>query len=349
LTVLKRGWDVGIPRFTRIVQGMVLLLTALGPVEPALAQQNKMDATRPADLFLNVFVDQMANRAPAGLVILVQGGAGDVEAQLITDSTGKAQCHSQTGMHRLHISGPGIQDYDGSFEIELSEIRHTENIVLKGKSGASIEVSGGASHGMISAARLKVPDKAQEEFKKGSKAMEQKDWAGAQKSFHAAIALYPEYDVAYNGLGSALAASGNVVEARPAFEKAISLNPNFAEAERNLARISFTEKKYDEALALLDKSLSSDPLNAWALTSAANAALLTHHYEQAIAYARKVHSIPHAGSAGVHIVAALAFEATQQPFEAIQEYQLYLEEDPQGRDAARAQQSIERLSAAKPT
>jgi tetratricopeptide (TPR) repeat protein len=100
---------------------------------------------------------------------------------------------------------------------------------------------------------------------------------------------------------------------------------------------------------LLDKSLSADPLNAWALTSAANAALLTHHYDQAIAYARKAHSIPHPGSAGVHIVAALALEATQQPFEAMKEYQLYLDEDPKGRDAQRAQQAIQRLSGSKPT
>ena len=139
-----------------------------------------------------------------------------------------------------------------------------------------------------------------------------------------------------------------MADARPAFEKAISINPNFAEAERNLARISFAEKKYDEALTLLDKSLSADPLNAWALTSAANAALLTHHYDQAIAYARKAHGIPHPGSAGVHIVAVLALEATQQPFEAIKEYQLYLDEDPKGRDALRAQQAIQRLNSPAP-
>ena len=82
--------------------------------------------------------------------------------------------------------------------------------------------------------------------------------------------------------------------------------------------------------------------------AAANAALLTHHYDQAIAYARKAHSIPHPGSAGVHIVAALALEATQQPFEAITEYQLYLHEDPKGRDALRAQQAIQRLNSPAP-
>jgi hypothetical protein len=52
----------------------------------------------------------------------------------------------------------------------------------------------------------------------------------------------------------------------------------------------------------------------------------------------------HSGLAGVHFVAALALEATQQPLEAVKEYQLYLEEDPKGRDADRARKAITRLS-----
>lgn len=303
---------------------------------------------RPVDVVVNVFLDRMPNRAPAGISVELQSGMGANEAELKTDGNGTAQCHSLTGLHRLRIFGSEIQEYQGNVEIELTEVRHIENVVVRSKPGASLTVSSGSGSGMVSASRLKVPDKAQDEFKKGSKALEQKDWPGSKKHFDAAIALYPDYDVAYNGLGTSLAGSGNMTDARPAFEKAISLNPNFAEAQRNLARISFAERKFDEALELLDKSLSTDPLNPWALTSAANAALLTHHYDQAITYARKAHSVPHPGFAGVHIVAALALEATQQPFEAIKEYQLYLDEDPKGRDASRAQRSIDRLKTPAP-
>jgi tetratricopeptide (TPR) repeat protein len=313
----------------------------------ATSARSQQLQTNPVDVVINVFLDRMSNRAPQGLVVELQNVYGSNEAVLKTDSNGTTQAHTLAGSHRLRIYGSQIQEYQGSFEIEMIEIRHIENVVVHSKTDGAITTSTGSNSGMVSAARLKIPEKAQEQFKKGSKALTDKDWTGAKKFFDSAITIYPEYDVAYNGLGTALAGSGNINDARPAFEKAISLNPNFAEAERNLARISFAEKKYDEALTLLDRSLSTDPLNAWALTSAANAALLTHHYDQAIAYARKAHSIPHPTSAGVHIVAALAFEATQQPFEAIKEYQLYLDEDPKGRDADRAQKAIARLSAAR--
>jgi hypothetical protein len=78
------------------------------------------------------------------------------------------------------------------------------------------------------------------------------------------------------------------------------------------------------------------------------AELLTHKYEEAIAHARKPPTVPHSGLAGVHFVAALALEATQQPVEALEEYHLYLQEDPDGRDVARAQKAIERLSESAP-
>src|SRR5262249_4452663 len=302
------------------VASLLALAASLLSVSLA-AQQNRDNAPHPVDIIFNVYVEHMPNRAPQGISIELQDGFGSSEGVLRTDGNGTAQIHSTTGTHRVRIYGPDIQEYQSNFDVEQSESRHIENIIVRSK-GDGTPSGAALSGGLVPAARLKVPEKAQGEFKKGSKALSEKDWAGAKKYFDAAVAIYPEYDVAYNGLGSALLGSGNLSEARPAFEKAIAINSNFAEAQRNLARTPFAEHKYDEALNLLDKSRSSDPLNAWALTSAAHAALITHRYDQAIAYARKAHSVPHSGSAGVHIVAALAFEATQQPFDAIKEYQL---------------------------
>jgi Flp pilus assembly protein TadD len=326
-----------------------LLLAFVGP-PTTFGQDRSRDRNvpRPAELVVNVFIDRIQNRAPQGVTVQVQSGFGSTEQDLKTDSNGQVQCHTLTGTHRLRIYGPDIQEYEASFDIELAEIRHTENVVVRAKPSTATTTVSPSGAGIVAAARLKVPEKAQGEFKKGSKALEQKDWSEARKRFEAAISLYPQYDLAYNGLGSAFLASRDLQQARPAFEKAIALNETFAEAYRNLARISFAERNYQEADTLLTKSLSTDPLNVWALTSAANAELLMHHYDEAIAHARKAHTVPHQNFAGVHIVAALALEATQQPFEALREYQFYLDEDPKGRDAARAEKAIARLGAASP-
>jgi superkiller protein 3 len=193
-----------------------------------------------------------------------------------------------------------------------------------------------------------VPEKAEKELQKGKAAEAQKNWEEARKHFEAAIAIYPDYDIAYNGLGQALANIGDATAARAAFEKAIKINDNFAMAYRNLARISLRERKFDEMDNLLTRSLSSDPLNAWALAYASYAELQLHKFDDAIDNARKAHSVPHDGLASIHIVAARALEEKQQPAEAASEYRLYLQEDPTGRDAERARKAIARLSGSPP-
>src|SRR5262249_24165824 len=131
-------------------------------------------------------------------------------------------------------------------------------------------------------------------------------------------------------------------------EKAISLNEKFAEAHRNLARISLSEKKFDEADQLLARSLEADPLNAWALAYSAYAELQLHKFDEALIHARKTHELEHKGLASVHTVAALALESTERGADAAAEYRTYLEEEPNGRDAARAKEKLAALGAQSP-
>jgi tetratricopeptide (TPR) repeat protein len=269
------------------------------------------------------------------------GGSGEVQFVVLS------------GEHSLRVFGRGIEEYKSSLEILPVELHKTENVVVRSTKEAGGEGKEKGGDGPVTPNsltvpihRLNVPDKARQEFAKGSGALRHKDWPEAKKRFAAAIAIFPDYDLAYNGLADAAMATGDTASARAALEKAISLNKNFAEAYRNLALVAFAEHNYEEANTLLLQALAIDPLNARALTYAANAELLTHKYNEAIAHARKAHALPHEGLAGAHIVAARACEATNQPEEAVKEYRLYLDEDPQGRDANIARAAITRLGSA---
>jgi hypothetical protein len=306
--------------------------------------RSKNDVPHPADLVINVSIDRFQNRAPAGFSVQLYDPSGNdsgSQGSLQTDGGGRVVFHTTSGEHEFRITGQGIEDYNGSIRIMGQESSHVENIVVKSKSiGGQFGTVPPGSSDVISATRLNVPDKALKEFKGGSKALERKDYTEAKKRFTAATGIYEDYSVAFNGLGVAQMASGDTPGARASFEKAIKIDDHFAEAYRNLARLSLADHNYDELDDLLTKSLQSDPLNAWALTYAAYAELQTQKFDLAITHARTAHSVPHPGLASVHIVAAHAFEATQQQGEALKEYRLYLEEDPTGRDAARAKQAI---------
>ena len=308
------------------------------------------------DLVLNISIDQVQNRAPAGLVVritnnysFVSRGATANEESQQTDKSGTVIFHTLTGSHEIRITGDGIEDYVRTIEIMQQQSRDIENIVVKSKStGGQFGSLPSGSSDVVSATRLNVPDMALKEFKAGSKALEAKDYTEAKKRFANASSIYGDYSLAYNGMGVAQMSSGDPAAARTSFEKAVQIDDHFAEAYRNLARLALADHKFDEMEDLLTKSLQTEPLNAWALTYAAYAELQTQKFELAITHAHTAHTVPHPGLASVHIVAAHAFEATQKPDEALKEYRLYMEEDPNGRDAPRAKQAIASLTSPQP-
>jgi tetratricopeptide (TPR) repeat protein len=267
----------------------------------------------------------------------------------LTDNDGNVVFQTNTGPHRIRITGPNIETYDGELEIARNETSHMERIRVRAAPGSQPAVSQSSfAKSSVPAVRLNVPAAARKAYDQASEAMRKQEWDKSRALFETAIHEYPQYDIAYNGLGAIQMQLNDEAGARKSFEKAIELNPDFAGANRNLARLLLRDHNNREALPLLLRSLVTEPDSIWALVNAANSELLMQNYDDAVLYARKAHALPHQDFATVHIVAARAFEATQQPDQAIAEYRLYLTEAPKGPDAQRAQAAISRLSGQPP-
>jgi tetratricopeptide (TPR) repeat protein len=326
----------------RPLQSVVVMLAMAGV---CAGQAQRMEAPKVVPLRLIITVDGDAEKAGYVTVELMDSvGSSSATDRKLTDNDGRVSFQALAGLHRIRITGPDIRPYDGELEIVRNEASHVERIRVH-RAETDRRTSETSPRGPVPALRLRVPAPARKAFEQAGEAMRQQHWQESRTLFETAIREYPQYDLAYNGLGMVEVELNEVDAARKSFSKAIELNPDFPAAYRNLARISFAQRNYEEADKLLVKSLENEPLNVWALSSAANAELILHKYNDAITHARKAHSVPHQGLAGVHIVTALALEATQQPSEALKEYQLYLDEEPDGRDAARAKAAVARLGA----
>jgi tetratricopeptide (TPR) repeat protein len=329
----------------RFARAIVISLTVAGACS---AQMQRLDRPKLVPLRLIITVEGDADKAAYATVELMDAvGTSSAMDRKLTDNDGRVSFQALTGLHRIRITGPNIKPYEGDLEIARNEASHVERIRVR-HADSDRRPSETAPGGPVAALRLTVPAPARKAFEQAGEAMRQQRWQESRALFESAIREYPQYDLAYNGLGMVEVELNELDVARESFSKAIELNPDFPAAYRNLARISFAQRNYEEADTFLVKSLEEEPLNVWALSSASNAELLIHKYSDAIAHARKAHSVPHQGLAGVHIVAALALEATQQPLEAVREYQFYLDEDPKGRDADRARKAITRLTESNP-
>ncbi len=300
---------------------------------------------RPHPVRLRVIVSYQGGQTKVGYATVelmdAVGGSSALDKQL-TDQNGRVEFNTITGAHRIRVTGDDIHPYEGDFEIVPTETYHIENIGVRRKPEG--EATSAEAMNTVPAIRLKIPDNARKEFEKGSKAMEEQRWGESRKHFQAAVDLYPDYDLAFNGLGIACSQLNDTPAARQAFVKATELNDKFAGAQRNLARILLSERNYQEVASLLNRSLNVEPMNAWALTNAAYAELQLHRFKEAAEHALRVHGLPHDGLANAHVIAGYALEALGQQQEAAEQWRLYLKEYPKGPNAKRAQEAVARLT-----
>jgi hypothetical protein len=325
-------WSCNMTRLSILI---MLLVPVIG--------QAQFQRPTPVNLHFTITVNDNTTKAQhLTLEFMDAVGSSGAFDRRDTGNDGIVVFNTYSGLHRFRISGPGIQTYEGEVELSQNERVHHERVIVRSIPDGTAVVSetAAAGSGPVPAIRLKIPPKAQKDFEKGTEAMNKQQWDASRKYYEAAIREYPDFDMAYNGLGVVQVENKEIERARRSFERALELNPDYAGASRNLARILISENRYSESLKLLKRSLETEPGNAWALTYAAYAELLEHNFEDALGDARKVHALPHEGLANAHVVAALSLEAKSLPQEALAEWKLYLAEDPNGPSAARARKAI---------
>ena len=322
----------------------LFVLVACGTGLPQIpVQQSPGRRPHPARLRVMVVYDDGQTRVRDATVELQDAvGGTSAMAQRVTDQDGLAEFNAMTGAHRVRITGATIRPFEGEFEITLAENYHQENFRVQRKT--EDQASSPEGQGTIPAIRLKIPENAKEQFEKGSRALKQQQWEESRRFFEAAVALYPDYDMAYNGLGLVCWQLNDAGHARAAFLKATQLNEQFAEAQRNLARILLSERNWEELAAHLNSSLKVEPKNTWALAYAAYAELQLRRFQEAVDHARRVHGLPHERMTWVHMIAGYALEGLGRKQEAADEFKLYLKEDPKGSDVKHAQEALARLS-----
>ncbi len=311
--------------------GILILLTGL----PALAQIGQVGR-----VVLQIVIVREGEKLPTQeqvTVTLMDDWGNVVIAQDTTH--GFVQLDIRPGLYRLTVSGPGIETYFGDFKID-STPTWSETIQVRPKKTMLVQTR---SVRPVAAVRLKIPRKARDEYRKAEIAVAKNDAAEARLHLNQAIALYPDYDLAYFALGKLEMAAGHREAATADFERAAKLNDAFGEAHRELAKILLGEKDYAAAEPVLLAALRSDPGDLWTLSFTALTELELGKYAEALACVSRVHSSKHEGYASVHLIAAKSLEALHRPGEAGAEYRQYLSEDPDGSNAARAREGLAQL------
>ena len=272
--------------------------------------------------------------------IEVSSAAGGPVKSGYTDNDGRVSFQVPSGArYRINASGPGIENRSITFDVPVGARFHSEELQVELYKGQTAKAGKG---GTVSAATLRVPEKAGHEFAKGMKEMNAHNWAKAREHFEKAIKDYPQFDWAYNNIGVADIQENNLKGAREAFEKAVAINDKNPDAVKNLARMKLNDNDYAGGKTLLLKlpSATQDPEM---LTMLAFAQLKTNELDAALANAMKVHQGDPDKFPIAHLIAARVCEIKGNNGTARTQYQLYIKEAPDTPQAQVAREGLQRL------
>lgn len=115
----------------------------------------------------------------------------------------------------------------------------------------------------------------------------QRDYGKAVEQFQQAIAINPQFSLAYNSLGYAFRPMGDNVAAEHAFQQYIALVPNDPNPYDSYAELLMKLGRFDESIAQYNKAQSIDPHFSGSFVGIAANHMLAGRYPEAIAEANR--------------------------------------------------------------
>lgn len=248
------------------------------------------------------------------------------------------------GEYRVNVFGSDQVALDANSNIYVSSTGPADFDIQLKRAGA-VDRSEIFGNSFVSASDLAVPDRARKELDKAVELIHKQDLQHAMQKLNKAIAIYPQYAMAYNNLGAVYSRLGDSRRENAALEKAINLDPKLELAYLNLGRMHVREGHYPAAENALNKAVGLNAQDPAAIVLLAYSQFMDHAFDSAIATSRKAHLLdqPHATA---HRIAGLSFAMEKQGQNAIAELETFLQEEPTGEHADAARREINKLKMA---
>lgn len=198
---------------------------------------------------------------------------------------------------------------------------------------------------MISLTVLKAPAKSKKAYARGAEELQRRRPAEARKYFEEAVAIYPEYAVAWSELGGVLQQLGLTAEARQAFRRAIEADRMYLKPLVQLAALEAAAEHWPECIRAADSAIKLHPVEfPGAYYYRAVAHLQAREWDRTIALSEKAIGLdPNGDYPQAHFLLALALEHSGQRLAAADAMDRFLSAPRTQAEAARAREYLQRL------
>jgi len=265
------------------------------------------------------------------VMLRLENVGGSLVDQRVAGSDGRFEFDGLTrSQFRLRADAPGCQPLVQ--DVDLTGI--CENVYIDVVLSPLAKVAAPASE-VSSLTDESAPKKARQEYEKGSRALQEQKLDVALEHFKKAVAQYPCYARAHTDLARVYVLQSHLPEAEAALKKSISCDGGYLEAYTRLAMLLNGTKRYAESEKVLGEGLRRAP-SSWSLYYQLGT---THsgegELEKGVEDYLKVRALKPLAPSELHVRLADLYHRMKAYDKAYAEMQAYLQDDPNGRFAAR--------------
>jgi tetratricopeptide (TPR) repeat protein len=236
------------------------------------------------------------------------------------------------GSYDIAIEEQGYEPYRRTAQFDGTALKVELHLAVSGAPPVA------ANAYTISVRELKIPGKAQDEYRKGLERLAKKDENGSLSHFVKAVQLFPGYFEAFYHQGIVHVNLGHLEKAMQAFQKAITVSGGkYARAVFGIGYVDYLQGNPAEAETTIRRGLELDPNSPDGYVILGMTLLHLNRPDEAAKSAREALARdPH--TANAYLVLADSCARRQNYREQIQDLDTYLRLDPHGPASQRAQE-----------
>lgn len=259
---------------------------------------------------------------------------GQVVAYAYANASGSFEINVPRGLYEV-VAQLGLQETRETVTLE-----GTAAVVSMRLPGNAPPQAGGRFS--VSVAQMQIPDKARKAYKKAAAALDKQNLDDAAKHVARAIEIHPKYSEALTLRGILKLEASQMEDALADLQLAVEADNNYSMAYLALGATYNAMTRYDDALRVLDRGVGLSPASWQGYFEMGKAFLGKRNYEASIRQLNKAEDL-RPKYALLHLVKAHALLGMKNYPEAMGELELYLQQNPQGRDSANARETLEKV------
>ena len=285
------------------------------------------------------------NQPASQVAVSVKSHAAGIFRSVLTGYDGHFEVQGlPAGTYEISIEEQGYERYRSTAQFDGTALKLGLRLTASGTSPVP------PSAYTISVRELKIPEKAQDEYRKGLERLAKKDPNGSLGHFMKAVQLFPGYFEALYHQGIVHANLGQLEKAMQAFQKAIVVSGGrYARAVFGIGYIHYLQGDAAEAETTVRRGLEIDPNSADGYVILGMTLLRLNRPDEAEKSAREA-LLRDPNMANAYLVLADSCARRQDYRDQVQDLDNYLRLDPDGTASKRvhevrdvAQRILERI------